>query len=90
MFADKSETPGGETPVVQGALTYIALPSNPSFLGPGTMDEIAERIAKAEGPSGKNADYLFKVCDVVRENGIVDEELEVLEEKVRAILSRHG
>jgi cation transport regulator ChaC len=89
MFEHKSETEG-EEPILKGVLAYIALPSNPSFLGPGTVDEIAERIAKAEGPSGKNADYLFKVCDIVKENGIVDAELEALEERVRAILTRHG
>lgn len=78
---------GNEEPVVRGALIYIALPTNPSFLGPASPDDVAKRIATAIGPSGKNCEYLFNLCHIVRQYGVSDPELEVLESRVKAIMA---
>lgn len=81
---------GGEEAVIKGALIYIALPSNPSFLGPASLDELAMRIVNAKGPSGPNAEYLFNLCAVVRQAGVKDGDLEELEGKVRELLASMG
>ncbi len=39
------------------ALTYVALPGNPHYLGPASSDEIRSHILRSEGPSGKNIEY---------------------------------
>ena len=40
-------------------MVYIGLPSNPQFLGRQEPQNVAEVIARSEGPSGKNSEYLF-------------------------------
>ncbi|KAI9023965.1 ChaC, cation transport regulator-like protein 2 [Hyaloraphidium curvatum] len=89
MWSTRKEEPG-EEPLVRGALVYVATPENPSFLGPEPVSVMAERIAKASGPSGPNAEYLFMVAGVVREAGVVDKDLFHLEAEVKALLAGKG
>ena len=39
------------------ALTYVALPGNPHYLGPASRPEIESHIAGSIGPSGENIEY---------------------------------
>ena len=57
-FADNSSTEG---------LVYIATAENTAFLGPAPEPEIARQIALAQGPSGRNADYLLRLATALRE-----------------------
>lgn len=64
---------------------YVGTESNPHFLGPATLDDIATNIIKSEGPSGTNAEYLYNLASAVREHlpGDKDEHLFELEKRVR-------
>jgi cation transport protein ChaC len=75
--------------VLEGALCYIATEnkeSNPNFLGPAPMDEIAAQIARAEGPSGPNWEYLFKLAESLEHVRETDEDLFHLKETVQVIM----
>lgn len=58
-----------ETPVVQDAVVYIATESsnNVNWLGPAPLEAIAQQIATAVGPSGRNDEYLYKLADFMRQ-----------------------
>lgn len=70
--------------LVPEALVYVGLPDNPAFVGPQPLDELAERIFTSEGPSGRNAEYLFRLADAVRTltPESADHHLFTLEQKV--------
>ncbi|PSC76984.1 cation transport regulator 2 [Micractinium conductrix] len=71
------------------ALTFIATSDksrNRNYLGPAPVEQIAQQIASSRGPSGPNHEYLFRLTDAVRGMGVRDEELFLLEGKVRARL----
>lgn len=55
---DMGEHEGG----IVGAVTYIAPPGNPAFLGPAPVDEMIAGVARSAGPSGSNADYVLKLA----------------------------
>ena len=48
-------------------MLYIGLPSNPQFLGRQSQDAVAAVIARSEGPSGQNREYLFMLEEALRE-----------------------
>jgi len=48
------------------ALLYTGAVTNPNFYLPGSLDEAAEIIATAHGPSGPNKEYLFNLADYLR------------------------
>jgi cation transport protein ChaC len=70
-------------------LVYIALPSNPLFLGPAPIDQIAKEIAVSKGQSGYNVEYLAKLAAFMRIHlpHVLDEHLFTLEDSVRKILT---
>jgi cation transport regulator ChaC len=53
-------------------LVYIATDTNAAWLGPLSEADIARHIANAEGPSGRNRDYLTHLADALRELGSDD------------------
>lgn len=60
---------GVASPAVEDALVYIAGPdpgSNPDYLGPAPLATIAHMVATAEGPSGPNHVYLFRLANGLR------------------------
>jgi len=63
IFEDHSSAEG---------LIYIATEENAAFLGPAPEHDIARQIAVAEGPSGRNADYLLGLAVALRELGKED------------------
>ncbi len=67
-------------------LVYIASPDNAAFLGPAPLDDMAAQIARSHGPSGPNADYLFKLASALTELGAQDEHVAELARQVEDIL----
>ena len=64
-LTDESST---KAVLLPGALVYIASedPSkNENYLGPASVEELAAQIASARGPSGPNAEYLFRLVDAL-------------------------
>jgi glutathione-specific gamma-glutamylcyclotransferase len=57
------------------ALTYIAGPDNPSFVGPAPHAAMVAQIAHAVGPSGSNREYLLRLARRLAELNIHDEEV---------------
>ena len=67
------------------ALVYIATAQNPDYLGPAPLEDIAQQINRAVGPSGSNRDYLLNLAEALRAREIVDEHVTQLEQRVRAL-----
>lgn len=55
------------------AVTYIGSPEHPSYAGEVPVEEIAEIVRAAVGPSGHNVEYVLRLADALMELGIVDE-----------------
>ena len=47
--------------------TYIALPGNPNYLGEADLTVMARQIRNANGPSGSNLEYLFRLESALTE-----------------------
>ena len=71
----------------QEGVVYIASQDNEAYLGPASEKDIARHIAKSEGPSGKNSDYLFHLADALRELNEFDEHVFEIE---RFLLGEQG
>lgn len=78
------------TPAVSGVMVYIASPDkklNPNYLGPASVEEIAKQIIHAEGPSGPNRDYLFRLEKALLNFGCEDKHVVDIANEARRILS---
>lgn len=87
-----SPVPNGARPLLENALCYIAtndIDKNPNYLGPAPLQDIAEQISKARGPSGPNSEYVFKIEAALRDHGAEDSDTELFElaQEVRRLLS---
>ena len=71
-------------------LVYIATAANAAFLGPAPDVEIARHVAGAEGPSGRNRDYLLRLADALRELGADDAHVFAIERQLKALESGRG
>lgn len=65
------------------ALTWIAAPGNPSWLGPAPLAAIAAQVRGARGPSGANLEYVLRLAAALREHGAADEHVFALERLLR-------
>ncbi|WGI25113.1 gamma-glutamylcyclotransferase [Halomonas alkaliantarctica] len=72
---------GDETEQSEG-LIYLASDDNPAFLGDAPIDEIAQQIANAHGPSGPNREYLVNLAKALRELGAEDAHIFELERQL--------
>lgn len=63
-------------------LVYIANDKNPSWNSNFNLSDIAEQIHEAVGPSGPNPEYVYNLCDAMRQyfHNIKDDHLFELEE----------
>lgn len=83
---------GGRAPTgeVIHALAYVGSPDrarNANYAGPpASVAAAADQILRAEGPSGPNTEYLFKIADFMRSIGIECPETFALEAAVRSRL----
>lgn len=72
----------GEAPREVTALTYVAAPDNPNWLGPASAAAIALQIARSRGPSGMNREYLVRLAAALRELAVDDPHVFELEREV--------
>lgn len=61
-----------EGPIPQ-AVVYLAGPSNPQYVGPLTVAEIAAVVRSAHGPSGSNREYVQRLAEALALAGEHDE-----------------
>ena len=69
---------------------YVGDKDNREYAGPDSLEKMASLILTSVGPSGPNKDYLYNLCQGMRElmPHVVDKHLEELEEKVRELEAR--
>ncbi|KAJ1721501.1 hypothetical protein LPJ53_003988 [Coemansia erecta] len=86
VFADGAS---GDQPVLRDVMVYVGESHNPSFAGASSLEDTAKVIARAEGPSGTNRDYLFHLCAALRHHHpqALDPYLAQLETLVKAIVA---
>jgi len=65
------------------ALTYIAAPNNPAWLGDASDDAIANHIRTAVGPSGTNKDYVLSLNEALIADDIHDAHIQAIAERLR-------
>jgi len=70
---------------VEGVV-YVAHAGNRAYLGPAPLPDMARQIAESRGPSGTNADYLWRLAHALRDLGARDAHVFELEHAVRAHL----
>ena len=70
-FEDGSKTEG---------LVYIANEENAAFLGAASELDIARQIARSNGPSGPNSEYLLHLASALRELGKSDPHVFAIEQ----------
>ena len=69
-------------------VTFVINTNHPRYLPGLTVDEKAERIARAEGHLGTNRDYLFRTVSALDDAGIKDHYIDDLHARVRAIVEQ--
>lgn len=69
--------------LVNEAVMWVGTRDNPNWHGPAPIEEIAATIARSEGPSGHNVEYLLRLAEALRELGADDEHVFGLEDAVR-------
>lgn len=60
------------------AVVYVAGPSNPHYLGPAPLEEIAAWVRRSHGPSGSNVEYVLRLAEALTQAGERDEHVEEL------------
>ena len=64
-------------------IVYLATASNPNYLGPAPISEIADQVRRSQGPSGANPEYVLRLADALREMGAEDAHVFELEALLR-------
>lgn len=67
-------------------VVYVAGPDNENYLGPAPIEAIAQQVATAEGPSGKNPEYVFELARSLRAMGAEDPHVFELADRLRLLL----
>lgn len=60
---------------------------NANYLGPASVEELAQQIARASGPSGPNWEYVSRLADSMRDMGVEDPELVALHKRVQEVMA---
>ncbi|MEL6179930.1 MAG: gamma-glutamylcyclotransferase [Myxococcota bacterium] len=87
VMATLSGSVHGPTEPLADVLLYMATPSNSEYLGPASMEAMAEQIVHAHGPSGANVEYLLELAQALRDLSIDDPHVFTLEQHVKHLLS---
>ena len=79
----------------EDGLVYIATKDNAAYQGPAPILAIAQQIIHAEGPSGRNIDYLFQLANALRtlsveEDHVFEVERTVMENVNNPQLPKHS
>ena len=69
-------------------LTFVVDKENHRFVDSLSMEDTARTIATAQGPLGRNCDYLFQLSEKLQELGFEEPELEDLVSRVKKFQSR--
>jgi len=75
--------PGGAREGGVAAVTWVADPLHPSWVGGAGDGSVVATLASAAGDSGSNRDYLFDLERILAELGIVDHHVAALARAVR-------
>lgn len=67
------------------AFTFIINREHPRYTGPLPVEDIAQRIATAEGVLGKNSDYLFRTMGELERLGVHDAPIAEIHARVLAL-----
>lgn len=65
------------------AVTYVAPPDNPNFLGAVSLEVMVRQVRGARGRSGSNLDYVLRLVERLGEFAAEDEELFRVAERLR-------
>lgn len=52
----------------KSTIVYVANEKNPSWNCNHALEDIAKQIHSAVGPSGRNVEYVFNLCDAMRQH----------------------
>lgn len=67
------------------ALTWVAWPDNPNFLGPASPRTIAEQVLSAAGPSGSNSEYVLRLEAALQDCGQADDHVQEIADWLRRL-----
>lgn len=79
---------GNDSPVVRGAIVYLADQTNQEYLGEAPVGDIALQIFKSVGPSGPNIDYLLNLASALKTMSVEDEHVFEIETHVRGLMKK--
>jgi cation transport regulator ChaC len=65
------------------AVTYVAPPGNPHWLGPGPWEATVQQIRSARGPSGSKVDCVLALADALHRLVFVDDHVRGLARALR-------
>ncbi len=60
------------------AVTWVASPSNPNYLGEASLDAMARVVRSSRGPSGHNVEYVLELARALGRLGVRDAHVEAL------------
>ncbi|KAL3148171.1 hypothetical protein ABBQ38_014451 [Trebouxia sp. C0009 RCD-2024] len=72
-------------PALRNVLTFVATSKNVHWLGPASMESVAQQIAAATGPSGPNYEYLERLAEALWKAKVKEPELYELHARVKQI-----
>jgi cation transport protein ChaC len=64
------------------ALMYVATAENPNYLGPASIEAIAEQVQRCTGPSGSNREYVLRLAESLRDMGARDDHVFAIAERL--------
>ena len=87
-IVDTAFYPNDSEQTEKSCYTYTAHSDNPFWAGDEPLARMAEQIARAQGPSGTNREYLFQLAAAIRNiTPVIDEHLSTLEQLVQDIVA---
>lgn len=71
----------------KSTIVYVANEQNPSWNSNHDLENIANQISESVGPSGRNTDYVYNLCDAIRQTfpDVHDDHLFDLEKLLREL-----